>query len=255
MQAKPGAEKGAITRRAGLPVPIEAIRSALRPDDVHQPRSRLVVLEETHNLSGGRVLPRSYLEEVSALCRSEGLSFHLDGARIFNAAVALGCPAADLARVADSVMFCVSKGLGAPAGSLLCGSREFIREAHRVRKLLGGGMRQAGVLAAAGLHALNFNIERLAEDHSHARALGEALATVDGVRVRPWPVETNMVFLDLLGDENRPERLGKLLHARGVLAVQLGQSFRFVFHRDIDQTAAGKAVERIREAVLEVVSG
>ncbi len=236
-------------------LPPAAIRAALRRDDVHLPRSRLVVLEQTHNLSGGRVLPLAYVEEVAAVCRSAGLALHLDGARIFNAAVALGIAAAELARAADTVMFCVSKGLGAPAGSLLCGPQALIKEARRIRKLLGGGLRQVGVLAAAGLHAIENNIEALARDHEHARALGEALAGIGGIRIRPWPVETNMVYLDPPAEpSDAADRIGESLKGRGISAVKLGPSFRFVFHRDIDPLAAREARDRIREAVLEALS-
>ncbi len=236
-------------------IPPAAIRGALRPADVHMPRSRLVVLEETHNLSGGRVLPVEYIREVASIAAGAGMRLHLDGARIFNAAVALGRPAAEIAGPADTCMFCVSKGLGAPVGSLLVGPRDFIAEARRVRKLLGGGMRQAGILAAAGLHALEHNIDRLAEDHAHARALGEALAAVDGAGVRPFPVETNMVYLDL--PRSPPEELDRLkqgLEDRGVLAVRIGRSFRFVFHKDIPGPLAGEARTRIVSAVTEILS-
>jgi len=258
-------ECGGIARLWGVQaVPIEspggdgcislsAVRGALRITDVHLPRSRLLALEQTHNLSGGRVLPLHYLEQAAAFCRSAGLRLHLDGARIFNAAVALGRPARELAAGADSVMFCVSKGLGAPVGSLLLGPVEFIAEARRVRKLLGGGMRQAGVLAAAGLHALEHNVERLREDHDHAAALGKALIELPGIRVRPWPVETNMVYIELEGSR-QIEGLWDTLRLRGVLSVMLGQSIRFVFHKDIDGGMAREAVEKIRAAALEVSS-
>jgi threonine aldolase len=236
-------------------IPPAAIRAAIRPADVHLCRTRLVVLEETHNLSGGRVLPIEYIAEVGRLCRSAGLALHLDGARIFNAAVALKRPVREIAAGADSVMFCVSKGLGAPAGSLLSGSPEFIQEARRVRKCLGGGMRQAGVLAAAGLHALDHNVERLEEDHLHARWLGEPLAALAGVRVRPWPVETNMVYLDLLESPGAAARLVERLRRAGVLSVQLGESVRFVFHKDVSGEEARSAVEKIRSAILEIQKG
>jgi len=237
-------------------LPPAAIRAALRQDDVHLARSRLVVLEQTHNLSGGRVLPPSYVEEVAAVCRSAGLALHIDGARIFNAAVALGMKAADLARPADTVMFCVSKGLGAPAGSLLCGPQALMGEGRRVRKLLGGGLRQVGVLAGAGLHAIENNIDGLARDHDHARALGEALNAIPipGVRIRPWPIETNMVYLDPPADRpEAAERIGQALTRRGIAAVKIGASFRFVFHRDIDDSTARAACGNIREAVLEAL--
>jgi threonine aldolase len=232
-------------------MPLPAIRGAMRSrSDVHQPRSRLVALEETHNLSGGRVLPLTYLEEVALFCRSGGLALHIDGARIFNAAVAMGLSAREIAAGADSVTFCVSKGLGAPAGSLLCGARDFIAEARRLRKLLGGGMRQSGILAAAGLYALENNVARLAEDHEHARALGEALHGLCGARVRPWPVETNMVYLDLSGEAAGVKRFAQTLVEKGILAINLSGSFRFVFHKDVDPHSSREAVFKIREALV-----
>jgi len=237
-------------------IPLEAIQASVRPRDVHMPRTRLVVLEQTHNLSGGSVLPVGYIQDAGALCRRAGLLLHLDGARIFNAAVALGCSAAEIAAPADSVMFCISKGLGAPAGSLLCGSGDFIAEARRVRKLLGGGMRQAGILAACGLHALEHNIDRLAEDHANARALGEALAFFPGLRVRPWPVATNMVYLDLPG--TRPEAPGLILEAlrsQGILALRVGASLRFVFHKDAAGDKARRAIPEILRSLSKVFPG
>jgi threonine aldolase len=235
-------------------IPVSAIRAAIRPADIHMPRTRLVVLEETHNLSGGRVLPIEYIDEVGAFCRSAGLALHIDGARIFNAAVALGRPAAEIARAADSVMFCISKGLGAPVGSLLCGRREFIAEGRRVRKVLGGGMRQAGLLAACGLHALATNIDRLAEDHARARALGEALLAIPAIEVRPRPIETNMVYVGIAREGPETiDRLAEGLRRRGVLAAKIGRSVRFVFHKDIDAAMALNAVGKIREAVLEAL--
>ena len=232
----------------------DAIRKAVRSADVHLPRSKLVILEETHNLSGGRVLPLDYIREVAAVASGAGLRLHIDGARIFNAAVAMGRPAAEIAAPADSCMFCVSKGLGAPAGSLLTGPRDFIAEARRVRKLLGGGMRQAGILAAAGLHALEHNIERLAEDHAHARAFGEKLRAIPGAGVRP--VETNMVYLDLpRASTQELDRLRSVLQDRGVLAIRIGASFRFVFHKDIPPRQAKEAGDRVAGAVSELLSG
>ncbi len=174
----------------------EAIEAAIRPTgDDHYPISRLICLENTHNLCGGAVLPVAYMNEVGNLARDRGLKLHLDGARIFNAAAACGVPAADLAADADSVTFCLSKGLCAPVGSVLCGDRGFIDHAHRMRKQLGGGMRQAGILAAAGIVALESMADRLGEDHIRARRLSAQLAEVPGVNVdNPVPA-SNMVYL------------------------------------------------------------
>jgi threonine aldolase len=167
---------------------------AFASDDVHEAPTGLLCLENTHNMCGGRVLSAATLRELGAPARRRGLPVHLDGARIFNAAVALGVPAAELAAEADSVMFCLSKGLSAPVGSLLCGSRDFVAQARRMRKLLGGGMRQAGILAAAGIVALNEMVDRLGEDHFNARRLALGLAELPGLDVRPDEVESNFVF-------------------------------------------------------------
>lgn len=173
-------------------IPLADIEAAIKPDDAHFARTRLLALENTW---GGQVLPQPYIEAACALAHGKGLATHLDGARLFNAAVASGTPVAEIARHFDSVSVCFSKGLGAPAGSALVGSRELIARAHRIRKMLGGGMRQAGVLAAAALHALDHHVGRLAEDHAHARALAEGLQDLPGVSVQT--PQTNIVFVDL----------------------------------------------------------
>jgi threonine aldolase len=227
----------------GGAIPLERIRAAVRSPDIHQPRTRMLILEQTANLAGGRVLPVAYLREVGRLARELGIHFHLDGARIFNAAVASGAPAREHAAPADTVMFCVSKGLGAPAGSLLVGPRALIDEGRRVRKLLGGGMRQAGVLAACGLYALEANVERLAEDHERARGLASAIeaAAIPGVVVQA--PETNMVYVRLAGaGPERHRRAVEALAAEGLLAVAVrGESIRFVYHRDVSAEAAAAA--------------
>ena len=233
-------------------VPLERIREAIRPRDVHCPRSRLLILEQTSNLAGGRVLPLDYLRQVRDLTNELGLSFHLDGARIFNAQVASGVPAKEYAACAKTVMFCVSKGLGAPVGSLLAGPAALMEEARRVRKLLGGGMRQAGVLAACGLHALEHNVERLAEDHVHAKLLADSIreAGIPGVEVDA--PETNMVYLRLDGGPDVLRLLVEALRKEGVLAVAvLARAVRFVFHRDVTALLAREA----KEIILEVLRG
>lgn len=173
------------------------IERAVRADDAHFPRSRLLILENTHNRCGGVALTRQYMLEAAHAARRAGLSIHLDGARIFNAAVDQKVPAAQLADMVDSVTFCLSKGLCAPVGSVLCGSRDFIAQAHRVRKQLGGGMRQAGVLAAAGIVALEDMVERLAEDHQHAADLAASLSGVEGVQLVKGSPNTNMVYIEI----------------------------------------------------------
>ncbi|BAJ63015.1 low-specificity L-threonine aldolase [Anaerolinea thermophila] len=176
---------------------LEDLRHAVREDDPHYPTTRLIILENTHNRCGGVVLTPEYMRAVGTFAREKGLKLHVDGARIFNAAVALGVLAVDLVRDADSVTFCLSKGLCAPVGSVLCGSREFIARARRIRKQLGGGMRQAGILAAAGIVALEKMVERLAEDHRRARRLAEGLSSVKGLVVENPQPATNMVYVRL----------------------------------------------------------
>lgn len=177
-----------------------AVADAVREDDPHLPRSRLVLVENSYGAKHGYPLPPAYFAEIAEVARQNGLALHMDGARLFNAAVAQQIDASEIARHVDSVTFCLSKGLCAPVGSVLCGSADFIHRARRARKSLGGGMRQAGVLAAAGLVALNEMIDRLADDHAHARRLAEGLARLPGVCVNVDMVRTNMVFFDLSDD-------------------------------------------------------
>ena len=224
------------------------IEAAIKPDDAHFARSRLLALENT---IGGQVLPMAYLAEATALARRRGLATHLDGARLFNAAVALGGDATAQARAIahhfDTVSVCFSKGLGAPVGSALVGSRALIQSAHRWRKMLGGGMRQAGVLAAAALHALDHHVARLADDHALAQRLADGLAGVPGVTGEP--PQTNIVFVDVHG----ARAAGAVAHlkARGVLATGSlygqAQRLRFVTHLDVDAAGVDRAVAALRE--------
>lgn len=184
------------------------VREAVYPDDPHFARTRLVCIENTHNRSGGRIFPQDQIVDIAHVAARAGLAFHLDGARLFNAAVATDTPASELAAPFDSVAFCLSKGLGAPVGSLLCGSRDFIREAHRVRKMLGGGMRQAGIIAAGGIHALEHNVKRLADDHRNARRLAEAIERIDGAELVRMP-ETNLVIFDVADAGSSLRRLAE----------------------------------------------
>jgi threonine aldolase len=178
------------------------VEAAVRGDDPHWPRTRLILVENSFGGRGGAPLPAEYFSRLREVADRHGLAMHLDGARVFNAATALGVEAETLARDVDSVTFCLSKGLCAPVGSVLCGTGEFIRRARRIRKVLGGGMRQAGVLAAAGLVALETMTGRLGEDHAHARLLADALAEIPGIRIEPERVRTNIVHFEL-GDEAR----------------------------------------------------
>ena len=228
-----------LAHQADGTLALDDIDAAVKPDDAHFARSRLLCLENT---LGGRALPLGYLRDATALARRRRLATHLDGARLFNAATALGVPARQIAQDFDSLSVCFSKGLGAPVGSALCGSREFIAHAHRWRKMAGGGMRQAGVLAAAALYALDHHVERLAEDHANARRLADALAGLPGVTVEP--PQSNIVFVDVAG----PRADGLLAHlkSRGVLATGLAR-LRFVTHLDVDAAGVDRAVAAMRE--------
>ena len=210
------------------------IEGAIRPDNVHFPRTRLIVLENTHNLCGGHPLDIDYMKAVGDVARRHSLKIHVDGARFFNAAAALDVPAAKLAAEADSVSFCLSKGLGAPVGSVVCGSQDFIAEARRARKILGGGMRQAGVLAAAGIVALNEMVDRLADDHANARKLAEGLAEMPGVSIDPSQIHTNIVYFEINRKDLTVEELLKRLGDNGARMLPVGPGrIRAVTHYHI----------------------
>ena len=250
-------EVGALAALAGVqtrPLPgvrgqmaIAAIEAAIRGDNIHFPETGLICLENTHNRAGGAILPLAYMERAYALAQRKGVPLHLDGARLFNAAVATGVPARDFAACADTVQICLSKGLAAPIGSLLLGTSAVIARARKWRKALGGGMRQAGVIAAPGLIALTEMVERLAQDHERAVRLAKGLANVTGVAVDVGAVETNIVVADVSGvGVSVPEFLASLADC-GVLATEFGGStIRFVTHldireEDIDDTVAAAA--------------
>jgi len=211
---------------------INDIIHAVRSDNIHFPKSKLLILENTQNKCGGVTLSREYMLAAAAAAREANLSIHLDGARIFNAAVDQDLPAADLVDMVDSVTFCLSKGLCAPVGSVLCGSKAFIQEALRVRKQLGGGMRQAGVLAAAGIIALEEMVDRLIEDHENARQLAEGLANIKGIRLDKGSPNTNMIYIELDPSLNiSSQQCAEALKNNGVLAGITGpRHFRLVMH-------------------------
>jgi threonine aldolase len=228
------------------------IEAAIKPDDAHFARTRLLALENT---LGGKLLPMDYVQEAASLALSRGLSRHLDGARLFNAATAqaaqLGSDvfveAKRIAQCFDSVSVCFSKGLGAPVGSALCGSKAFIARAHRVRKMAGGGMRQAGMLAAAASHALDHHVRRLAHDHALAKRLADGLAGLGGLQVEP--PQTNIVFADLSGAlREKSAAFLEYLAAQGIWATGLYR-LRFVTHMDVDTHGIDRAVVAIRQAV------
>jgi threonine aldolase len=212
----------------------EQIPPLVRPPDAHFARSRLVVIENTHNRGGGSVYPVETVKAIGSTCRELGLKLHMDGARLFNACIASGARPADYTRHVDSVSICLSKGLGCPVGSLVVGSVDFIARAHRFRKMYGGGMRQAGYLAAAGLYALEHHIERLAEDHANARLLADAVREQPSLRLKYDPPETNMVYFDVL-PPLEPAAFGAALKERGILMNGAGATFRAVTHIGIEQ--------------------
>ncbi len=248
-------EGGGIARNAGASVrlidgnrgrikPGQVATAINNPDDVHQPLTTLVALEDTSNRGGGAIYDYADIEAIAAVCKANGLPLHLDGARLFNALVETGMAPADYGPACDSISICLSKGLGAPVGSLLLGKADFIRRARRVRKVFGGGMRQAGVLAAAGLYALQHNVQRLGEDHRRARELAKVLSE------RPWvsqilPVETNIVICDLAEPDRQAEIVAGL-EAQGVRSIPFGAaSIRFITHLDIDDSLLAHACDVI----------
>lgn len=222
-------------------------------DDPQRAPPAVICLENTHGMCGGRLLPQDHLDAIRRFANSEGLSVHLDGARIFNAAVASGLEVAKLAAPADSVCFCLSKGLAAPVGSVVVGNAELVARARRLRRLLGGGMRQAGFIAAAGLFALEKMVDRLREDHLNARRLGEGIRRLPGVRLDPGEVETNIVFWTLDGDRPHVSAVLQALEERGVRMLELDRGrIRAVTHYGIEPDDVARAVEVVGE-VLERV--
>jgi threonine aldolase len=223
---------------------LHEIQAAIRPKDAHQPISRLVCLENTHNRCGGVALTADYTRAVGELAHQNGLFLHLDGARIFNAAAAQGVPARELAEPADSVTFCLSKGLSAPVGSVLCGSEEFITRAHRIRKQLGGGMRQAGILAAAGIVALETMVDRLADDHKRALYLAQGLSFLPWLVMDAGTPHTNMIFMSIV--ESIPVDAKQVAEELTKLGIKVGvagkRRFRLVTHYWIDDAAIDKVI-------------
>jgi len=254
MAALGGIQPRTVPNLADGTIPLEALEAAIRPEHITFPPTRLIALENSHNRCSGAVLDAAYMARVRALADRHGLVVHLDGARLFNAAVALGVPAAELAAGADSVTFCLSKGLSAPVGSVLCGSGDFVRRARRVRKMVGGGMRQAGVLAAAGLVALETMVERLADDHRNARRLAEGLAALPGIDVDPEAVVTNIVVFGVDPDAAGIDADGLVggLARRGVACFAVGGGrVRWVTHREV----SANDVEAALDACAAIVGG
>jgi len=244
---------GCLPRTASAPDGIlawEHIEPLLQIRHPHKADTGLIELENTHNVAGGTVFPLEMFDDVCDRAHALGLPVHLDGARIFNAGVALGRNVAELTRKADSVMFCLSKGLGAPVGSMLVGSREFIQKAHRYRKTFGGGMRQAGVLAAAGLIALEESPKRLHVDHENARYLAEGLARVPGIALDPSKIVTNIVRFDVRGTGCTAADICAELKTRGILAGPFAAyAIRMVTHCDVDRGGIDRGLAALREVL------
>jgi len=235
-------------------IDLDEVRANVRHGEASAPRTALVCLENTHNLCNGSPIPASYTAEVAAIAREAGAALHIDGARIFNAAIALETTAAALAKEADSVTFCLSKGLAAPVGSLICGRGEFIQKARRLRRMVGGGMRQAGVIAAAGIVALDEMVDRLADDHANARVLADGLATIPGIKIDPRLVQTNILFF--MTDGLDGAELARRLRERGVLtsAPSGGRTgrIRMVTHHGIERDDIDFVLETTREVAASL---
>ncbi|WP_026906754.1 low-specificity L-threonine aldolase [Paucisalibacillus globulus] len=228
--------------------PVE-VKNTIRSENIHYPTTSLVCIENTHNLAGGAVLPLSNMQAIYQVAKVNNLQVHLDGARLFNAQVASGISVKEYAKNADTVQFCLSKGLGAPVGSIIAGTEAFIKRARKWRKMLGGGLRQVGIIAAPGLVALEENIEQLAEDHAHARIFAEGLATIDGIRVEN-KVETNIIIVNVKETEHTPETFVDALKSKGILAGVFGlDTVRFVTHYDVSREDIDKALIAIQAIV------
>jgi len=240
-----------VPNDAGGRLPLADIENAIRDKNIHYPETTLLCLENTQNRCGGAVLTPEYTNQAVELAHRHGLKVHLDGARIFNAAVALGIPAAELAAGVDSVGFCLSKGLSAPVGSVLCGNKDFIERARKKRKMLGGGMRQAGVIAAAGIVALETMVDRLAEDHANARKLEAGLTQIRGITLAQEKIATNIVIFDLVQSFPVAEFITKL-DSHGVKVVRFGNHrLRAVTHRMVSADDIDYALTKIEQVCRE----
>jgi threonine aldolase len=258
-------EAGGIARNSGVTartfagdagiLSVDDLRGAIRPDDAHYVRTRLVWLENTHNRGGGRIHPIESIARIGRWAREHNLVMHLDGARLMNAVVATGRPAREWAQHFDSVSICFSKGLGAPVGSALAGSSDAIRRARRLRKLFGGGMRQAGVLAAAALYALDHHVERLRDDHAHAQILADAFTSTEGFALDSGSVETNLVWVAVDTALGTAAEVAAYLGSRGVLVSALGpQVLRACTHLDVTREQVEAAAAIIRQVEPAMVS-
>ncbi len=238
-----------VRGRAGVMAPAD-VQAQIRPANVHFPRTQLICVENTHNRAGGTVVPQAVLDDLCAVAHAAGVPVHLDGARLFNAAVAQGIPAARIARPVDSVQVCLSKGLGAPVGSVLAGPADYVAEARRYRKMFGGGMRQAGLIAAAGIVALTEMVDRLADDHENARVLAAGVSQIPGLEVELTSVQTNMVYFNVVDERWDGANLAAALDRVGVRCVFTGPCrIRLVTHKDVNRADIDTALVRLQATV------
>ncbi len=245
-----GVQFNALTGPGGA-LTVGQIQNAIRPEDIHQPATTLVCLENTHNRAGGTVYPLEEIKKISAVCRKKKIKMHLDGARLWNASVATGIPLKEYAKYFDSVMVCFSKGMGCPVGSALVGEKKFIAVAARNRKMMGGGMRQSGLLAGAGLYALKHNINRMAEDHQRAQTLGRMISQLAKIKIDLTSVQTNIVIFDIKQTGLNSEQAMARLAQKGLWLVSFGATkLRAVTHLDVDDgdiARAGKILRSVFE--------
>jgi threonine aldolase len=245
-----GAQVHTICNQPDGSMLLKDIKEAIRNDNIHYPRTRLICIENTHNRCNGSPLSPDYVNSVVELAKNYGLSVHLDGARIFNAAIALGIKVKKLTHSVDSIMFCLSKGLSAPIGSIICGSHKFISEAIRTRKILGGGMRQTGIIAAAGIISLEKMVERLSEDHMNAYTLAEGIAQIPGLSIDVSKIKTNIIYFDLTNHHLNTDEFAKKCGQKGLMFLPTGQSrFRMVTHYGITSEDIKASLITLREVM------
>lgn len=239
----------------GILDPLKIEQAIRDPSDYHHPVTSLIWIENTHNRSGGSIYPPDLVREISRVAKDYNLRLHMDGARLLNASVALGIDPKEYTRYVDSTSLCLSKGLGAPVGSVVAGNREFVRRIRRFRKMLGGGMRQTGYLAAAGIYALDHHVDRLAEDHANAKLLAKAIAQLDCFRINPKNVETNIVYFRVVEGKLNPDGLKDELRENAVLVHQVGNGyFRAVTHLDVSRQDILQAISILKRAVSQLTA-
>ena len=250
MSALGGIHPRTLTNSADGTLPLSLIEQSIRDKDIHSPETQLICLENTHNFCQGSPLSPKYMDSIALLAEKYELKIHLDGARLFNAAVALNIKVEDLTRQVDSVMFCLSKGLSAPVGSLVCGNIDFIKRARKIRKMVGGGMRQAGHLAAAGLVAIENLIDRLKEDHLHTKLLADKLASTKGIKLDKHQVKTNIIFFKLNHPEVNDDQFLSRLEERSIKVLMTAPGiFRAVLHREVSKDQV-ETVAKYIESIL-----